>query len=188
MCAALGRFDEAIALQRRARELDPLAHRVDHATTLMRSGRYGEALRFAQDAVELNPDHVRARATLGWAYFFSGRNSEALHELARAASEPNAETMWIAQLGQAHALNGDVEKAHEILKALHERSERAFVSPYHFAYVYTGLGDAERALDWLGRAVTERAGGAYGIKGSFLLAPLQRHARFQALLAEMNLA
>src|SRR6202171_5562486 len=40
LCAGLGRYDEAIALQRRAHELDPLAHRMDMVTSLLRAGRY----------------------------------------------------------------------------------------------------------------------------------------------------
>jgi hypothetical protein len=50
------------------------------------------------------------------------------------------------------------------------------------------LGDVDRAMDSLERAVAERTGLAYGIKGSFLLAPLHAHPRFPALLREMKLA
>ena len=60
--------------------------------------------------------------------------------------------------------------------------------PYHMAYVYTGLREHERALDSLERAYDERAGGLYGIKGSFLFRDLKFHPRFVALLRKMNLA
>jgi hypothetical protein len=66
-------------------------------------------------------------------------------------------------------------------------SERRFVSPYHMAYVYTGLGEADRAMDFLERAYKERAGSVYGIKGSFLFTSLRSHPRFQALLGQMGL-
>jgi hypothetical protein len=56
------------------------------------------------------------------------------------------------------------------------------------AYVHAGLGDADRAMDWLERAAAERTGPAYGVKGSFLLATLHEHPRFKALLARMRLA
>jgi len=56
------------------------------------------------------------------------------------------------------------------------------------AYVYTGLGDADRAMDALERSYAERAGSIYGIKGSFLFTSLRAHPRFKALLARMNLA
>jgi tetratricopeptide (TPR) repeat protein len=72
MCAGLGRFDEAIALHRRAHELDPLVVRADLATSLLRAGRNGEAARIMAEAVQLDPDHPRLRATLGWALFRQG--------------------------------------------------------------------------------------------------------------------
>ena len=46
---------------------------------------------------------------------------------------------------------------------------------------------ARQALDALERAHAERAGGVYGIKGSFLFAPLRQHPRFRALLKKLNL-
>jgi len=58
----------------------------------------------------------------------------------------------------------------------------------HFAYVLTGLGEVDRAMDYLERAVAERTGASYGIKGSFLFKPLRGHPRFSALLRQMNLA
>jgi TolB-like protein/Tfp pilus assembly protein PilF len=187
LCAAVGRYDEAIALQRRAYELNPLAHRMDGVTTLLRAGRYEQALVAAESAVELDPAHDRVRATLGWAYFLSGRRDDGLAELERAVSIAPDDTMWLGQLGEAYAMAGNTTKARVILRELEERARGAYVSPYHFAYVYAGLGDADRAMDWLERAVEERTGPAYGIKGSFLLAPLQAHPRFRALLRQMKL-
>jgi len=187
LCAGLGRYDEAIALQQRAHELDPLAQRMDVLTTMLRAGRYDQAVSAAEEAVELDPDYDRARATLGWAYFLSGKMAEGLAELQRAVALAPENTIWLGQLGQAYAMAGDAEKAQAKLRELEERARGTYVSPYHFAYVYTGLGDSDRAMDWLERAVAERTGPAYGIKGSFLLAPLQKHPRFRALLRQMKL-
>jgi serine/threonine-protein kinase len=110
-----------------------------------------------------------------------------LAELERAVSIAPEDTMWLGQLGEAYAMAGNTTKAREILRELEQRARGAYVSPYHFAYVYAGLGDADQAMDWLERAVEERTGPAYGIKGSFLLAPLQAHPRFRALLRLMKL-
>jgi hypothetical protein len=49
------------------------------------------------------------------------------------------------------------------------------------------LGDLEQAMDLLERAVAERTGPAYSIKGSFLLTSLHTHHRFHALLRQMRL-
>jgi tetratricopeptide (TPR) repeat protein len=187
LCAGLARYDEAIALQQRAHELDPMAQRMDVLTTLLRAGRYDQAVVEAEAAMELDPAYDRARATLGWAYFLSGRKAEGLAELEQAVAVAPGNTIWLGQLGQAYAMAGDPEKARGTLRELEERARRAYVSPYHFAYIYTGLGDFEQAMDWLERAVAERTGPAYGIKGSFLLAPLHTHPRFRALLRQMKL-
>jgi serine/threonine-protein kinase len=99
-----------------------------------------------------------------------------------------ANTQWLAQLGQAYAVAGRTDQAREVLRQLEDRAQHSYVSPYHLAFVFTGLGDHERALDLLERAFAERAGAVYGIKGSFLFAPLQAHPRFQSLLRKANLA
>jgi TolB-like protein/Tfp pilus assembly protein PilF len=187
LCAGLGRHDEAIALLRRAHELDPLAHRMDMVTALLRAGRYEEAAVEAKDAVELEPGYDRARATLGWAYFFSGKKDEGLAELEEAVAISPGNTMWLGQLGEAYAMAGNTAKAREILARLEERTRVSFVSPYHIAYVHTGLGEFDRALDLLERAVADRTGPAYSIKGSFLLTRLHGHPRFRALLRQMKL-
>jgi eukaryotic-like serine/threonine-protein kinase len=187
MLAAVGRFDEAITMVERAQDLDPLAHRLDVATTLLRAGRYDEAVASAEHAARLDPGHDRARATLGWAYFLRGEHERGLRELEQAAAFTRGDTLWLGQLGEAYGLAGKTDKAHDVLRELEARARDAFVSPYHFAYVHTGLGEADRAIDWLERAVAERTGPAYGIKGSFLFTPLRGHPRFRALLGRMNL-
>jgi hypothetical protein len=83
---------------------------------------------------------------------------------------------------------GETAKAHEILVELEARADKGYLPPYHLAYVYTGLGDAGGAVECLERAVAERAGAVYGIKGSFLFASLHTHPGFRALLRKMNLA
>ncbi|MEJ2677455.1 MAG: tetratricopeptide repeat protein [Gemmatimonadota bacterium] len=113
LCAAQERYDEALELQRRAQELDPLAHRIDVASTLLRAGRYQEAEAEALRAIEFDPDHDRARATLGWAYFKQDRQDDGLAELQRAVALAPGESQWTAQLGQAQAMAGHIETARE---------------------------------------------------------------------------
>ena len=97
-------------------------------------------------------------------------------------------TMFQSQLGQAYALTGEIEKARTILEELRVRATREFVSPYHFAYVHAGLGEADAAIEWLELAYEGRSGAIYGIKGSFLFRNLRNHPRFESLLRKMHLA
>ncbi len=188
LLSSLGRFDEAVEAQRRARELDPLAHPLDVATALLRAGRYDEAIQEARHCLAFVPGYSRAHATLGWACLRKEMTEEGLAGLERAVALSPGDTMWLAQLGEAYALAGRAEDAREILRQMEEMDRERFVSPYHFAYVYTGLGEHDAALDQLERAFDERSGAVYGIKGSFLFEPLRSHPRFTALLKKINLA
>jgi serine/threonine protein kinase/tetratricopeptide (TPR) repeat protein len=188
LCNSLGRHEEAIALTRRAQQLDPLAHRSDLATALLRAGRYDEALAAAKHAIEFDDLYDRAHAGLGWAYLKKGMAAEGVAELERAVALSPRSTLWQAQLGQALAMLGEFEKARGILRGIEARARDEYVSPYHLAYVYTGLGEHDHAMDLLERAFEKREGAVYGIGGSFLFTDLHSHPRFIALLRKMNLA
>ena len=188
MCSALGRHDDAIRLVTRAKELDPLAHASDLATELLRAGRYSEALDEARRLLEFEPSLTRAHSLMGWSNVLLGRYEEGLPALERAVALSGGAAMFESQLGQAYAMAGQEKRAREILGNLHALAEKGYVSPYHLAYVHTGLGEKDTAMDWLEKAYDERAGAIYGIKGSFLFKDLHGHPRFQALLTKMNLA
>ncbi|MGH7518764.1 MAG: protein kinase domain-containing protein [Gemmatimonadales bacterium] len=188
MLSALERYDEAIEVQRRAHELDPLTHRLDIATTFLRAGRYDEAFEVASRVTELEPQLQMARSTLAWVYLLKGMPEEGLAQLRAAVAISPDNTLFLAQLGQAFAMSGRMADARDILQRLEDLSRERYVSPYHMAYVHTGLGEQDAAMDWLERAYEERAGGVYGVKGSFLFASLRSHPRFTALLRRMNLA
>jgi len=173
---------------RRANELDPLAHRSDVASTLIRAGRYEEALASAKRGVDVEPEYARARSTLAWAFIKTGNFDEGIANLRLAVSGNLQHTMYIAQLGEAYAVAGRTEEARVILRQLEEMSRERYVSPYHIAYVYTGLGEYDRAIDLLEQALADHSGSIYGVKGSFLFTPLKSHPRFQNLLKKLNLA
>ena len=187
LCSALARYDEAIVLQQRAKDLDPVAHRVDIATAYLRAGRLDEALEAATKALELSPEYSRAHATYGWVCIRRGQVEEGLKAIERAEAIAPDETLWLAQLGQAYGEAGKVDEARKTLERLLERARTGYVAPYHLAFVYTGLKEWDRAMDCLEQAYAQKAGSVYGIKGSFLFVPLRTHPRFQALLRKMNL-
>jgi TolB-like protein/Flp pilus assembly protein TadD len=188
--SALGRFDEALEAQRHAHDLDPLAPVVmsDIATTLLRTGRYAEAEAQARELVRLEPAFPLGHSTLGWAHIKQGRGAEGILELQAAVRLCPGNTLLVGQLGQAHGMTGSPDDAREVLASLQAAARERYVSPYHLAYVHTGLGEHGAAMDCLEQAVAERVGGVYGIKGSFLFTDLRGHPRFNALLRTMNLS
>jgi TolB-like protein/Flp pilus assembly protein TadD len=187
--SSLRRFDEALLAQRHAHDLDPLAPVVmsDIATTLLRAGRYGEAEAQARDLIRLEPTFPMAHSTLAWAHIKNGRCAEGVRELAEAVRLSPDNTLFLGQLGQAYAVTGSPAKARDALADLQALARERYVSPYHLAYVYTGLREFETAIDHLEQAVDGRCGGVYGIGGSFLFTDLRAHPRFAALLTRMRL-
>ncbi|HEX8872106.1 MAG TPA: winged helix-turn-helix domain-containing protein [Candidatus Acidoferrum sp.] len=188
LCSSLGRYDDALRQLRRARELDPLLIPTDVVTHLLRAGRIGEALEEARKSAREQPGTPRCHSVLGWALILSGEAASGIASLERAVALSPGATLFLSQLGQACALAGDVKRARQVLDEMHDRSTREFVSPYHFAYLYAGLGEADAAIDCLERAFERRSGAVYGIKGSFLFWNLRDHPRFESLLRRMNLS
>ena len=61
--------------------------------------------------------------------------------------------LYLAQLGEAYGLVGRTEEARGVLRRLEEMSGERYVSPYHMAYVYTGLGEQDTAIAFLERGL-----------------------------------
>ena len=70
----------------------------------------------------------------------------------RRRPTPSTASSWPSS-GQAYGLAGQTGKAREVLQRLTRAGSHKFVSPYHLAYVHTGLGEHELALDMLERAL-----------------------------------
>ncbi len=137
LCSAVGRHDEAIALTRRAQELDPLMHRADVATSLLRAGRLEEALEAALRCIEFQPDYGRGRSTLGWAYLLNGKVEEGLTQLQEASRMSPGNTLHLAQLGQAYGMFGKPTEAREVLQQLEELSHAALcLAVSHGVYLH----------------------------------------------------
>lgn len=186
--SSLGRYDDALREVGLAREVDPLKIQTDVATTLLRAGRIEEALDAARRSVREQPAAPRCHSILGWALIFHGENAAGIAFLEKAVELSSGGTLFLSQLGEACGLCGDLQRAREILEQVRDRAKRQFVSPYHFAYIHAGLGDADAAMDALELAFQQRSGAVYGIKGSFLFKNLHAHLRFQSLLRRMNLS
>ena len=147
MLASLERYDEAIEMQQRAHELDPVAHRMDIATTYLRAGRYEEAMHAILECLEMDPHLALAHATAGWAYILNGKPEQGIASLRKALSLSPDSTLYLAQLGQASGASGQDRRGPGHPAATRGPLEAArYVSPYHMAYVYTGLGEYDRAM------------------------------------------
>jgi hypothetical protein len=64
---------------------------------------------------------------------------------------------------------------------------RRYVDAYNIGEVYAGLGEKEKAFEWLGRAYEEHAGQLICIKVDPFLKNLRSDPRYKELLKKMKL-
>ena len=73
-----------------------------------------------------------------------------------------------------------------MLAQLMEKSTKKYVSAYDIAVIHTGLGDNDRALEWLNKAYEEHSGFIVYVYLDPRLKSLRTDARVQALLGRMG--
>jgi TolB-like protein/Tfp pilus assembly protein PilF len=184
-----GRFADADAEYRFARELDPLdmKMRAHHALVALYAGDDAHAIRDLGALIELEPSHVIARVLLATAYLWRcDLETARLHfeELARAYP---GFTIGEVGLAQVDAESGRRRAARARLARLTSGHGQTHLPPYQVAMVHSRLGDVPEAIAWLERAARER-------DMNFVCAPVDRtfarlrdDARFVALLERHGL-
>lgn len=96
---------------------------------------------------------------------------------------------WTAELAHAYAVSGRRREASELLSELTQMSKRRFVSSFAFALVYAGLGDKDRAFEWLEKAYDERSPDMRDyLKADQRMAPLRSDPRYRELLRRTGLS
>ncbi|MFY9725753.1 MAG: winged helix-turn-helix domain-containing protein [Bryobacteraceae bacterium] len=186
---AMRQFDASLAHSKTALEIDPLnplrrAHMVWH---LLLSRRYEDVISQGQRLLQEAPALTGVLSFLGKAYERTGMLTDAIATLQKAVDAEHGDPVALGDLGHAYAVAGQHDKAQAILEQLLARSQRGFLSPEILANIYCGLGDRERAMDWLEKAYAARAPGLVYVGVDAVYDPLRSEARFQALLHKMQL-
>ena len=94
--------------------------------------------------------------------------------------------LMISALANVSARPGNKAEAEKPLAELVSQSKKQYVSPYYFAVVYVGLGEHERALDWLEKAFADRSNGLVFLQVEPELDDLRSNRRFVALAPKLN--
>jgi eukaryotic-like serine/threonine-protein kinase len=184
------RLDQAIAEETRARQLDPysLAANEILVDILRFAGRNEQAIELGRKMLDLNAS--AAHSTMGLTYEREGNLEQAIYELRQAVTLAKDEPLLphvIADLARVYAIAGKKREALQLLAELTDISKRRFVPSWAFAIVYVGLGDKDRAFEWLDKAYDERPSDIMNIKVDPRMEPLRSDARYQELLLKMGL-
>ena len=184
-----GRYDEALASLARAVELEPLAPAWNVFLVLVQMAR-GDRAR-AWDRVRVGLEFDPGFWMTHWARSMLLMSEGDRPQAVRAAEEavrcssgaPSAVGLMICALGLA----GQRERAEQELAALVERAGRGHVPALSMALAHAGLGETDRAFEWLEKSYVERDVWLRGVGWNPMFAGLREDPRLNDLLRRMGL-
>jgi len=194
---AVGRYDDALQVIRKARMSDPLGvlWRLREAALLTQNGKLDQGDRLYEEIIYDEPKDARAYFGLAETRRAQNRFDEAI-ALIRRGSELDAQDGLLPDsveeaLSAARGIDGyrKVEKAlGEIeLENLKARVVEAYVSPVDFARVHARLGNKEEAIRYLDAAVKEPSPGVVFLKVDHVWDTVRDDSRFQDAVRRIGL-
>lgn len=189
--ACEGRMTEAMAQMEEAVKLDQLSAQLhaDLGQVYFFAGQDAKAIAACRRAIEVNPRHDWARLYLFYIHAKAGRQEEAATaylEFLTAIMQPGDSQHYEAMLEgrRRGGLRGLLEADINFLVNVSKNPE----SFNRIAEDYAILGDRERALTWLERAVNERNFFMVFIKTNPLFSELRDDPRYNALVRRVGLS
>ncbi|HZS50542.1 MAG TPA: protein kinase [Bryobacterales bacterium] len=185
----MGRFDEALKEMNRSVELDPFSLVANTAagSALYYAGRYDQAIEQLRKCIAMDQNFGPAHLFLGRAFKQKAAYAEASAEVQRALDLSGGGSNELAALGHTFAIAGRTLDAVKILDDLKERSKQTYVQPVGIAGIYIGLGDKDRAFEWLQRAYEDRSGWLIYLNVDPMFHPLRQDPRFRELIRRVGL-
>ena len=185
---AMGRPADSFDQINKARELDPLSISINFSLgwRLYMARQYDRAIQQLRNTLEMDPSYELPHLVLGLSYAQKGSFDLAIPELRKAVELSHGTPLMISALANAYARSGNKAEAEKLLAELVSQSKKQYVSPYYFAVVCVGLGEREKALDWLEKAFADRSNGLVFLKVEPELDDLRSNPRFVALQLKLN--
>jgi Flp pilus assembly protein TadD len=187
-------MDESLVEMKRALELDPLSPMINVtlAWLYLERREVDRAIEQARKAVELDPNFVYSRYALGLCLRLKGMFKEAVAELQKARVLFGSSPSGLGDLGMAYALSGEKAKATEVLSILEKYSQRGYLVSSEIALVYLGLGEKDKALEWLDKVCDDEDEISYLRDSGYLeIEPewdsLRSDPRFKLMLKKLHL-
>lgn len=180
----LGRLPEAIAVGRRATEIDPLSaiawSNLGQYLTFHRD--YPAAHEALRRCLEINPESSFGGHHVAILRLLEGNAAEALATARKIGTEP----FRLTDVAMAEHSLGHAKESQQVLDEL--IAKHAPDGAYQVAEALAWRGEKDKAFEWLERAYQQRDGGLSEVKVDLLLDRLHGDPRFKALLKKMNLS
>jgi len=187
---ARGRHKEALEEIERARTLDPLSPVIpaSRIQAFYFSRQYDRAIEECRKVIEIEPEFLTVHYHLGQSLLAKGQFQEAIVELKKAESLVGGPAPVLTMaLGHAYGVSGDRASALKSLAELNSMRGKGYVPALFVSAVYTGLGDRDRAMQWLQKAYDERTEYLIFLNVEPMADPLRSDPRFKDLLRRVGL-
>jgi tetratricopeptide (TPR) repeat protein len=185
----MGRHAEVMARMKTGQELDPLSLIINVAVgwACYFGRRYDEGIEELLRTVELDPNYPVAHWILGLLLRKTGCFELAISEGERAVKLSGGSPLMRAALAQTLGAAGRTEEAVQMLEDLTELARQKYVAPHFFAGIQVGLGENDRALEYLERSYEERSHWLIYLHLDPGMDGLRDNPRFQHLLRRIGL-
>ena len=153
--AGVGKVDAGIAVMRHLVAHDPASARVHYrlGDLLSRARKYDEAIASLRTALALSPQYNGARSIISASLLAKGDPAGALAE---AQAEPS-DTWRTISLPAAYYATGRKAESEDALSAV--IAKFGTEAAYNIASTYAYRGEADRAFEWLNKAIEYKDGG-----------------------------
>ncbi len=159
---AKGDFKKAIEKMEQAVMLDPLSLPLlaNLADAYAFDGRFEEALAQYDKVLEMDPSFRRGHEGKGIVYLAAGEPLKAIEHLEQYHKLIGHPLKGVSSLGHAYAAARQTEKAMECLDKIRQReeTEQGVLLHMDYAFLYSGLGDLDKAFYYLNKTYDERIG------------------------------
>jgi TolB-like protein/Tfp pilus assembly protein PilF len=185
---AMGTSEDSFEQINKARSLDPLSIPINFSLgwRLYMARQYDRAIQQLRNTLEMDPSYELPHLVLGLSYSQKGDFGLAIPELRKAVDLSHGTPLMVSALANVYARSGNKADAEKLLADLVSESKKQYVSPYYFAVIYVGLGEREKAMDWLEKAYADRSNGLVFLKVEPELDDLRSNPRFVILRQKLN--
>jgi serine/threonine protein kinase/tetratricopeptide (TPR) repeat protein len=155
----MGRHEEAMVRIKKSQELDPLSLIISVAVgwALYYARRYDEAIEQLRRTVDLDPNYPVTYWILGVLLRKTGRYELAITQGEKGVNLSGGSPLMRAALAHTLGMAGRNNEALQILDDLTELAKQKYVAPYFFAGIHVGLGEHERAIEYLEKCYEEHS-------------------------------
>jgi TolB-like protein/DNA-binding winged helix-turn-helix (wHTH) protein/Tfp pilus assembly protein PilF len=187
--ACMGRREEALAFAERARRVDPVsrAAQMNVATILYFARRYDDAIMEITKTLDLDPGYAPARVLLGRVHAAKGNAERAVAELERAEDLLGPRPDVLTPLAHVLARAGRPREARAMLEELRRIAKPQEPAPFRMAMIHIGLGETDRAFEWLEKAIAAREWQMVLLNVEPAFDDLRSDTRFAALVDRVGL-